>query len=342
MNETDLIFSAFQNGNSTFKETCQMTVENQSLQTLNIIPLAGRIGAIIEGVRLSGELSSDIVQQINQAILDFKVIFFRGQQHLDDLEQESFAALLGRPFKHPTVPSPEGTNYIFELDSIGGGGRANNWHTDVTFIDAYPKMSILRGVKIPDFGGDTTWANTETAYDELPETLKALARSLRATHTNKRDYAQASLSVEDTAHQADFIKRQKVFSSIELKTEHPVVRVHPETGRLGLILGGFFEGFVGLSAKESSRLYDIFQDRIIRPENTVRWRWKEGDVAIWDNRATQHLAVNDYGDKRRIVRRVTLEGDVPVGVDGQKSKIILKEGLTNQELADAKKDAILA
>lgn len=306
-------------------------------QTLSIKPLTGRIGAEIEGVRLSGELSGELTAQIYQALLEHKVIFFRGQQHLSNQEQEKFAALFGKPVKHPTSPCVEGTEYVLELDSLKGG-RANSWHTDVTFVDAYPKLSILRGVKIPAAGGDTTWANTETAYEALPEVLRQLAESLHAIHSNDYEYAPTQ---SDAVTEA-FEKRRKVFTSVVYETEHPLVRVHPETGRRSLVLGHFFKRFVGLSLRESRLLFDVFQERIIRPENTVRWRWTEGDVAIWDNRATQHLAVNDYGDAHRVVRRVTVHGDIPVGVNGQRSVTIKPAHLSAQQLADARQDAVLA
>lgn len=115
------------------------------------------------------------------------------------------------------------------------------------------------------------------------------------------------------------------FNSTEYETEHPLVRVHPETGEKNLLLGSFFKNFVGYSSSESRRLYDLFQAYVEKLENIVSWRWDAGDIAIWDNRATQHRAINDYGDQHRVVRRVTLEGDIPVGVDGQPSKVLRKE-----------------
>lgn len=297
-------------------------------QQLIIKPITGHIGAEISGVKLSGELSDQSVDQIYQALLDHKVIFFRGQQHLSNEEQEKFAALFGEPVKHPTVPTIEGTNYVLELDSKRGE-RANSWHTDVTFVDAYPKLSVLRGVKIPEYGGDTTWANTESAYEDLPESLKQLADGLRAVHTNDYDYG--SITVKTNEDKQTLERYRKLFAAVVYETEHPLVRVHPETGRRSLLLGHFFKRFIGLNRTESNRLFDIFQDRITRPEHTVRWRWQEGDVAIWDNRATQHLAVNDYGDAHRIVRRVTVHGDVPVGVDGQRSVAIAPANLSESE-----------
>ncbi|GAA5013148.1 TauD/TfdA family dioxygenase [Acinetobacter puyangensis] len=318
-------------------EVIEPKVSDKAEQQLIISPISGRIGAQISGVKLSSALAAETVQQIYQALLKYKVIFFRNQQHLDDQEQEKFAALLGEPVRHPTVPTVEGTQYLLELDSRYGG-RANSWHTDVTFVDAYPKLSILRGVTIPEFGGDTTWANTETAYDELPEVLKELANHLRAIHSNDYDYVGLKPDVDPDV----LAKYKNIFASVVYETEHPVVRVHPETGKRSLLLGHFFKRFVGLNARESSRIYDVLQDRVIRPENTVRWRWQAGDVAIWDNRATQHLAVNDYGDAHRVVRRVTLAGDVPVGVDGRNSITISPKGLSAAELEQAKRDAVLA
>jgi len=282
--------------------------------TLKLKPVAGRIGAEVLDVRLGADLGQQAIGAIQRALGRHKVLFFRGQAHLDDTAQERFAELLGTPVAHPTVPVREGSSYLLELDSRYGG-RANSWHTDVTFVDAYPKASILRAVVIPEAGGDTVWANTATAFDDLPAELKTLAEGLRAIHTNLYDYAAARKDV--TPEQ---IKRHRdVFASTVYETEHPVVRVHPETGEKTLVLGHFLRQFVGLSTADSQRLFAILQDHVTRLENTVRWRWSPGDVVIWDNRATQHYAINDYGDAHRVVRRVTLAGEVPVGVDGRES-----------------------
>lgn len=292
-----------------------MSIQYQHIQ---VKAINGRIGAVIEGVKLSSSLDATVVQEINQALLKHKVIFFKHQSHLDDVEQEAFAARLGRPLNHPTVPVKQGSNHILELDSRGA--RADSWHTDITFLDAYPKASILRSIVAPEVGGNTVWANTTTAYHDLPEELKTLAESLRAIHSNNYDYAaKASVPAEVLAKYKDF------FNSTEYETEHPLVRVHPETAEKTLVLGHFFQKFVGYSQADSRRLFDIFQNYVEKLENIVSWRWEAGDIAIWDNRATQHRAINDYGDQHRVVRRVTLEGDIPVGVDGQLSQVIRKE-----------------
>lgn len=299
-----------------------MTFEYKHIQ---VQPIGGRIGAEIQGVKLSADLTDEVLYEINQALLQHKAIFFKDQQHLDDVAQEAFAARLGTPLNHPTVPVKDGSAHILELDSRGA--RADSWHTDITFIDAYPKASILRSVIAPASGGNTAWANTTTAYNDLPEELKKLADSLRAIHSNNFDYA-AKLSVPKEVLE----KYKNYFNSTEYETEHPLVRVHPETGEKTLVLGHFFKSFVGYSTSESRRLFDLFQSYVEKLENIVSWRWNAGDVAIWDNRATQHRAINDYGDQHRVVRRVTLEGDIPVGVDGRSSRELRKE--VKQEISN--------
>jgi taurine dioxygenase len=287
---------------------------------LDIVPVAGRIGAEVRGIALSGDLDPATVAAVEAALVRHKVIFFRDQDALTDQRHEEFAALLGDPVAHPTVPVAEGSRYLLELDSKEGYA-ASSWHTDVTFVDAYPKASILRALHVPEAGGDTLWANTATAYEDLPEALKTLVDSLWAVHSNKYDYAHA-LSAKDQQRQEEY---SKVFASTVYETEHPVVRVHPVSGERTLLLGHFVKQFAGLNSADSQRLFSILQDHITKPENTVRWRWRAGDVAIWDNRATQHRAIADFGVQRRHLRRATVNGDVPVAIDGNRSRTTKKE-----------------
>ena len=130
---------------------------------LNLRRVAGNIGAEIRDIRLSADLDADTFAQLDAALVKYKVLFFRQQSHLTDAEHQAFGARFGKIVAHPTVPAPEGTK-LFELDASKGGGRADSWHTDVTFVDAFPKVSILRGVTIPEYGGDTVWANTCLLY----------------------------------------------------------------------------------------------------------------------------------------------------------------------------------
>ncbi|HEY0300112.1 MAG TPA: TauD/TfdA family dioxygenase [Rhizomicrobium sp.] len=282
-------------------------------------PVAGRIGAEIFGVKLGGDLDAKTVAAIRRALFKHKVIFFRDQHHLTDAEQEAFGKLLGNLVPHPTVPKIEGTESALNILS-DGTYAANQWHTDVTFVDAYPLASILRAVHLPPKGGDTVWANTAAAYEHLPPPLRELADRLWALHTNAFDYAATRPDAP-----ADRVKQHRnVFASTVYETEHPLVRVHPETGERTLLLGNFAQKIVGLNKDDSARLIAIFQDHVTRLENTARWHWVPGDVAIWDNRATQHYGIGDFTERREL-HRVTIDGDVPVGVDGKSSVTRRKE-----------------
>ena len=289
-----------------------------SAVSLDVVKVSGNIGAEIHGVDLSADLPAPAVEAIRAALLEHKVIFFRGQE-LDAAGQERFARRFGSPTTaHPTIPSLDGAPAVLDLDYGRTAGRANHWHTDVTFVQRPPLGSILRAVTLPPYGGDTVWANTVTAYERLPKELRTLADELWAVHSNAYDYAAYKPSDDSE----DARRHREVFTSTEYVTEHPVVRVHPETGERSLVLGGFVRRFVGWNADDSRELFKLFQSYVTSLENTVRWRWAPGDVAFWDNRATQHYAVADYGILARRVQRITLAGDTPVAVDGSASRSV--------------------
>jgi taurine dioxygenase len=158
--------------------------------------------------------------------------------------------------------------------------------------------------------------------------LKRLAGDLHAVHTNAYDYGRAVAMQSDADEGAR--RHQELFTQLTFETEHPVVRVHPETGRPSLLLGGFAQQIVGLPSDVSRDLLRMFAGYVTRPEHIVRWRWRDGDAAIWDNRATQHYAVNDYGDAHRVVERVTVSGVRPVGLDGWQSQAIRGDNTSYQ------------
>ncbi|HEX4814571.1 MAG TPA: TauD/TfdA family dioxygenase [Nonomuraea sp.] len=297
------------------------------MSSLSITPVAGRIGAHLTGVRLGGDLPAGVVAEIRQALLRHKVIFFRGQDHLDEHSQVDFARLLGEPTAaHPTVPALDGNAHILDLD-YRNGQKVDRWHTDVTFVDRPPLASVLRAVTVPDSGGDTLWTNTVTAYEHLPAELRDLLDRLRAVHTNAYDYARLAGADDRSREYA------KVFASTVFETEHPVVRVHPETGERSILLGDFANHLVGLSTSTSAALIRLIQEHVTEVENTVRWRWAPGDVAVWDNRATQHRVVHDFGDWPRRLHRVTIAGDVPVGVDGRPSVVLAGDAAAYSPIA---------
>ncbi len=283
---------------------------------LTVERLAGRIGAEIGGVNTGERLDDETIAAIRRALLAHRVVFFRDQS-LDYDRQVAFAQRLGPlTLGHPTLPSPESQPFLEEVDSTKAA-PANRWHTDVTFCDRPPAFTLLHGIVMPEVGGDTIWANTISAYESLPTELRDLADSLRIVHTNTHDYAKPS-SREEAANDVISAHRRRFVSTV-FRTEHPAVRVHPETGERSLVLGGFAETVVGLGPQASRDLIRILQDHVTRPEQTVRWRWRASDLAIWDNRATQHIAVSDYGNAHRRAERVTVAGPVPVGVDGRES-----------------------
>ncbi|OTG78423.1 hypothetical protein B9T33_13935 [Acinetobacter sp. ANC 5054] len=296
-------------------------------QHIEVKPVTGRIGAEVSGIHLSGNLAPDIIHEFNHALLKYKVVFVRGQQDITDLEQEAFARLLGNPLNHPSVPLKDGTAHTLSIDSRGG--CADSWHTDITFLPNYPKATILRNVVAPSKGGDTVWANTTAAYQDLSPELQKLAEQLRAVHSNNYDYVKPKGQYNEEG-------RTLFRTAVEIETEHPLVRVHPETGEKTLVLGHFFKRFSGYSPTQSRRLFELFQEKITQWENVVRWRWAVGDVAIWDNRATQHRAINDYGDELRVATRVTIEGDIPVDVNGQPSTVL--KNVINQDISNLRSE----
>jgi alpha-ketoglutarate-dependent taurine dioxygenase len=293
---------------------------------MHVVKLGANIGARIDGVRLAERIDASTAANINAALLEHKVIFFREQHDLDDEGQLALARSLGTPTRaHPTVTS-RGAR-LLPIDSRYD--KANSWHTDVTFVDRIPKASLLRAVTLPAYGGTTTWASTEAAYDQLPAPLRALAESLWAVHTNQYDYAspREAATAEERQYRDEFV-------SDYYETEHPVVRIHPETGRRVLLLGHFVKRFVGLGATESATLFNLLQARVTKLENTIRWDWRPGDLAIWDNRATQHYAVADYDDQFRMLNRVTLAGDIPVAVEGQTSRVVAGDASDYSDVVD--------
>ncbi len=276
---------------------------------LHVERLTGTLGAEVHGLHL-GELDGATAPAIAAALVAHKVLFFR-DQHLDPAAHVAVARRLGPlTAAHPTVPSLPGHPHVFELDS-SKGARANVWHTDVTFVHRPPSAPILNAVEIPPVGGDTLWADTEAAYAHLPAHLRQLADGAWAVHGNTSDYAAITTAGDAYA---------SAFHAARFEARHPVVRVHPESGRPSLLLGGFARQIEGLSTQESADLVRLLQAHVTRPEHTVRWRWRTGDVVMWDNRSTQHYAIDDYGTQPRRVQRVTLVGEAARGLDGRESE----------------------
>jgi alpha-ketoglutarate-dependent sulfate ester dioxygenase len=282
---------------------------------LDVRKVTARIGAEVRGVDLGTDLDTGTVAAIRSALDEHKALVFKDVD-LDDAGQERFARHFGQlTTAHPTVPSEPGAPNVLPVDSELG--RANHWHTDVTFVLNPPQLSTLRSIVLPPYGGETLIANAARAYQDLPGPLRAFAETLWAVHTNDYDYAVAPETLDEDAR-----TRRAQFTSIKYETAHPVVRVHPRTGERGLFIGGFASRIVGLSTGESRDILRLLQSYVTRPENVLRVRWSLGELVLFDNRVTQHYAIDNYDDLPRRLNRVTVAGDVPVGVHGETSYAI--------------------
>lgn len=282
-----------------------MTMDNV-IPRSDIVESAARLGAEIKNIRLSDELSDEIICAISRLLLEHKVIFFRDQGHLDDAEQQRFAVRLGSliPLTIQGASTPD-------MAPGRGSVRADQMHMDVSFGDACPKISVLRGVVIPPDGSDIIWSSTAAAYLDLPEPLRMLADNLWAVHCSAYDCTVTRHAIEtDTKQLDDF------FTGTICETACPVVRVHPETGERLLVLGRSVQNFVGLGKYASQKLFDRLQSYLTARENTVSWSWKAGDVVIWDNRAAERHAVKESSDRDRVARRIAIDGDTPLSLAG--------------------------
>jgi alpha-ketoglutarate-dependent taurine dioxygenase len=276
---------------------------------LELDRLGPNFGAAVRAVDLATADDATITA-VGAALTAHKVLIFR-EQRLDPDSQVALGNRLGRlTVSHPVVPGLDDAHTeIYALDSADQG-FADVWHTDVTFVERPPRGSILRAVTLPPHGGDTSWADLELAYASLSPAVQRLAEQLTAVHDGSREFADYLARRNGEGSQWE----GETYRSLD-PVAHPVVRVHPETGRRSLFVNpGFTSHLVGVSEAESRHLLDLFYAHLTRPEHIVRHRWRLGDVVMWDNRATAHYANRDYGDARRVMHRITLSGDAPVGV----------------------------
>jgi taurine dioxygenase len=271
---------------------------------VEVCPIAGALGAEIQGVDLARPLEDEVVAEIRQALLDHQVIFFR-QQKLTPQLQLAFAQRFGQPMAYPQLAGlpecPLITPVIkLEHERVNFGGV---WHSDTAYLERPPMASMLYALETPPYGGDTLFANQYLAYETLSPGLKRMLAGLIGINTSTK--AEVSRTREDRLRAA----------GAELKAlvgEHPVVRTHPETGRKALYVNvGHTAQFRDMTVEESVPLLEYLFRHQVRPEFTCRFRWDPGSLAFWDNRCTQHNPINDYQGYRRVMHRVTLAGDLP-------------------------------
>lgn len=272
-----------------------------------VTTLTPTIGAVVEGVDLSKPLDAEQFEEIHQALLKHQVIFFE-DQHITPVQHRDFAARFGALHTHPLYPGVPEAPELFILDNHKDNPTDNDsWHTDVTFIQTPPMASILYAKLLPPEGGDTIWSNMRAAYEALSPPFRQFLSSLDGVHDFARGFPQRGIVAEGAGAE----KHAKAVAE-NPPVLHPVIRTHPETGEDGLFVNfGFTDRIKGLRRKESDAILNMLFEHIQKPEFLVRWRWKEDAIAFWDNRVTQHYAVNDYLPHRRIMNRATVLGDRP-------------------------------
>ncbi|HEV7721057.1 MAG TPA: TauD/TfdA family dioxygenase [Iamia sp.] len=280
--------------------------DDRPYERFAVQPLSPTIGAEIGGVDLGAPLDAELEAELRRALLEWKVLFFRDQDITRE-QQRAFALRWGSLEQHPFYqyvhPGNDEADVVTLAKDAMSGGAENEWHADVTWHTEPSWGAVLRAVEVPPLGGDTLWADAAAAHDALPKDLRARIADLTAVHDWQHTFGLA-MTDED---------RERLAVQFP-PTEHPVVRVHPETGRRTLFVNAIFTRcIVGLAEDESDALLQRLTREVSRPEHQCRFRWTPGAVAFWDNRATQHYAASDYWPQRRVMDRISIAGDVPMG-----------------------------
>jgi taurine dioxygenase len=260
---------------------------------LRVTRQAGALGAIVEGVDLSRPVDDELFSALHKAFLDHHVICIRGQAAMTEADQLAFAARWGTISIHPYVPSIEGYPGLMRI--YDPNPVTQTWHSDTTHAKKPPAITLLLARTIPPVGGDTMWSSASKVYEDLSPGLRAMLDGLHAVHQGTELAASAGLDAE------------------AVRTIHPVIRTHPETGERALYVNdNYTKSIEGWTAEESVPLLNYLYAQVGRPEYVYRHKWQVGDLIIWDNRCTQHAVVGDTAGAERTLHRVTIEGDVPV------------------------------
>ena len=269
--------------------------------SFRVRPVGTAIGAEVEGVDLARGVSGALKEDLNRALLEWKVLFFRDQV-ITSGQQRDMARQWGELEVHPFLPGGDTPEVVrFEKDAATKGTE-NIWHSDVSWRQVPSLGSILRAIRVPPLGGDTMWADMALAYDGLPDAVRERVDDLTAIHDFSDSFGRG-MSRERLA------KMREEFPP----AEHPVIRVHPETGRRTLYVNEIFTSrIVGLEPEESNRLLAFLCAQARIPEYQCRFHWEPNSIAFWDNRSTQHYALSDYWPAVRVMDRVTIVGDRPV------------------------------
>jgi len=287
-----------------------------SYRRIEVKPVAGALGAEIGRANL-GRLDDETFEEIRKAWLEHLVIFFR-DQNITPEQQITFAKRFGEIHHHPFMKGMDAYPDILEIIKEEGDTKAFGevWHTDQMFNPKPAKATILYAKETPDAGGDTMFANLYMAYDTLSEPMKALLANVKTWNVGDRkrlmDGEKAGIT-RDGRYAGNEKMSAKLRDPGDLVTEaaHPLVRTHPETGSKALYISNHTQTLQGFKNAEARPIIDYLRAHAVEPEFTCRFRWQVGSMAIWDNRCTQHRALNDYPGKRRRMHRITIAGDTP-------------------------------
>ena len=284
-----------------------------SYQSITVQPVAGSLGAEVSGVDLAAPLSNAAAAEIRRAFTENLVLFFRDQR-LTPEQHLAFSGLFGRLCRMPYIKHmddyPDIIAVLKEADERKISTFGNAWHSDFSFLEEPPLGSILYAREVPSHGGDTLFANMYEAYEALSAGMKRMLLGLKAMHSGK-PYGQGGLPKDLKTSRSIGIERNKPEADREIA--HPVVRLHPESGRKALFVNAIYTTrFEDMSEAESRPLLDFLFQHVQRPEVACRFRWAEGSLAVWDNRCTVHYAVNDYDGSRRLMHRTTVAGERPM------------------------------
>jgi taurine dioxygenase len=277
---------------------------NSISRTITAVPISGALGAEIHGVDLSQPLDDATVAEIRRLWLKHLVIFFRDQD-IGSAQFDAFARKFGAPMQYPFLKGIDGFPFITqvikrETETVNFGGV---WHSDTSYLLKPPMATLLIGRTVPAAGGDTMFANMYSAYETLSPGLKKMLDGMTAVSTSSK--AEVSNTREDRI-------KDSGRGADHMSTEHPVVRTHPETGRKALYVNRAHTlCFKDMSEAESAPLLNYLYEHQVRTENTCRFHWRPGSIAMWDNRCAQHYPINDYHGHLRVMHRITLEGDRP-------------------------------
>ena len=278
---------------------------------IQVMPLSGALGAEISGVDLSPSLEDAVFAQIQAALLDHSVIVLRDQQ-LTPEAQIAFSRRFGELDIHPIVNSMEGYPEVVRVLKPAGESASfgTGWHSDNSFFECPSLGTVLYGVTVPPYGGDTLFASMERAYDALSDTMKGWLDGMTAVHSAAIAYDPRTTGKEKYEGNAPITYR---FSeTIDDEVEHPIVRTHPETGRKSIFVNQMFtQRVVGLTNGESAAVLSFLYEHCTCPDFTCRLSWQPGSLTVWDNRCVQHYALDDYHEFERVMHRVTIRGDRP-------------------------------